>query len=174
MGGEGHGREDVIGWREWIALPALGIPWIKAKTDTGARTSALHAFDLVHFERDGRPMVRFDVHPIQRDATTSVTAEAEQIDVRPVRNSGGREEHRPVIATDIELRGQRWRVEITLTRRDLMGFRMLLGREAVRGRFLVDPGRSYLAGVPPEVRALRRKRRRERRLRAAEEGGDTS
>lgn len=133
-----------IGWREWISLPDLGIPEVKVKIDTGARSSALHAFDIETFRRDGKRMVRFKVHPYQGDASRMVISEAEVIEERSVRNSGGKEEWRPVIVTPVELLGERWPIELTLTNRDLMRFRMLLGREAVRGRFLVDAGRSYL------------------------------
>lgn len=138
-----------VGWREWLALPALGIRAIKVKIDTGARSSALHAFDIELFERDNQPMVRFRVHPWQRNNEEEVSAEAPLAGQRLVRNSGGVETLRPVIMTDVELAGRRWPIELTLTSRDAMGFRMLLGREAVRRRFLVDPCRSYLAGKRP-------------------------
>lgn len=134
----------VIGWREWVGLPALGIERIKAKVDTGARSSSLHAFDVEYFERDGKPWVRFKVHPMQRDARTTVIAEAEIAGKRKVRSSSGHETLRPVIRTTVDVDGRPWPVEITLARRDTMGFRMLLGRSAVRGRFVVDPGRSFL------------------------------
>ncbi|MBD0328209.1 MAG: ATP-dependent zinc protease [Pyrinomonadaceae bacterium] len=134
----------IIGWREQLALPDLGIPEVKAKIDTGARSSALHAFDVETFERDGKPMVRFKVHPYQRDAQRSVTAEAELIDQRQVRNSGGQAQVRPVIETTVEINGYTFPIELTLTNRDAMGFRLLLGRQAVRRRFLVDAGRSFL------------------------------
>ncbi len=150
----GSSQRPVIGWREWVSLPGLGISAIKAKVDTGARSSSLHAYDVREFDRDGRMMVRFEVHPIQRDSSTTFAAEAELADKRLVRNpgAGGREELRPVIVTDIEIGEQRWPIELTLTRRDAMGFRMLLGRQAVRGRFVVDPGRSFL-GRHPERRS---------------------
>jgi hypothetical protein len=135
---------SVIGWREQLALPDLGITEVKAKIDTGARSSALHAFDVEIFECDGKPMVRFKVHPYQRDAHRTVTAEAELLDQRQVRNSGGQVQVRPVIQTPVELGGDRWLIELTLTNRDVMGFRMLLGRQALRGRFLVDVSRSFL------------------------------
>ncbi len=138
--------KSVIGWREWIAMPDLGIDALKAKVDTGARSSALHASDLERAWRDGVPWVRFSLHPLQRHTHPTVWAEAPVIDERPVRSSSGRSEVRPVILTTVTLGGEAWQVELTLTRRDSMGFRMLLGRQAVRGRFLVDPGRSYLAG----------------------------
>ena len=134
----------IIGWREQVALPDLGIPEIKAKIDTGARSSALHAVDVQTFERDGKLMVRFKIHPYQRDANRTVTAEAELIDQRQVRNSGGQAQVRPLIKTTLELNGYTFPIELTLTNRDVMGFRMLLGRQAVRRRFLVDAGRSFL------------------------------
>lgn len=146
-----------LGWREWLALPGLGIRAIKAKIDTGARSSALHAFEIEIFQREGRPMVRFRVHPWQRSHRGVVTAEAPLAGERFVRNSGGIETLRPVIIADVELAGRRWPIELTLTARDAMGFRMLLGREAIRRRFLVDPGRSYLAGERPAGTAPPRK-----------------
>ena len=134
----------AIGWREWLVLPDLGITNIKAKIDTGARSSALHAFDLEVFKRQGLDWVRFNVHPHQRNNHDTITAEAELLDMRNVRNSGGQNQPRPVIQTTVLLKGQQWPIELTLTNRDVMGFRMLLGRQAVRQRFLVDPGRSYI------------------------------
>lgn len=138
-----------IGWREWLALPSLGILAIKAKIDTGARSSALHAFDIEMFQRETKPMVRFRVHPWQRSDEGMIVAEAPLAGQRFVRNSGGVQTLRPVIITEVELAGRRWPIEVTLTARDAMGFRMLLGREAIRRRFWVDPGRSYLAGRRP-------------------------
>ena len=135
----------TIGWREWVALPNLGIDRIKAKVDTGARTSSLHAFDVdLDGEEEGAP-IRFKVHPIQRDAKRTLSCESELVEMRWVRSSNGRRERRPVIETEIELLGARWSIELTLTTRDVMGFRMLLGRQAVRGRYLIHPGRSFLA-----------------------------
>jgi hypothetical protein len=144
----------AIGWREWLSLPEMGVARVKAKVDTGARSSALHAFDVVQVRHRGRDVVQFKVHPLQRESARAVTTEAELVDERLVRNSGGRQELRPVIYTVVELMGQRWTIEVTLAQRDVMGFRMLLGRQAIRGRFVVDPGRSYLG---------RRWRRRDRR-----------
>lgn len=135
----------VIGWREWLALPDLGVAAVKAKIDTGARSSTLHAFNLERFERDGEPWVRFVVHPVQRSTHETVTAEAPLLDERHVRNSGGKQQLRPVILTTVDLAGDRWPIELTLTNRDEMGFRMLVGRQAVRNRFVVDAGRSFLA-----------------------------
>lgn len=137
---------EVLGWREWASLPDLGVEAIKVKLDTGARTSSLHAFDLTHFERAGRPMVRFEVHPVQRSADDAVVVEAPVVDERWVRNSGGARELRPVIETTVRIGERAWPIELTLTRRDEMGFRMLLGRQALKRKALVDPGRSFRAG----------------------------
>ena len=146
----------VIGWREWVSLPQLGLADIKAKIDTGARSSALHAVDLVAFHVDGAPWVRFDVHPLQQGALT-VTVEAAIADERYVRNPGGRRELRPVIRTPVSLLGQTWDIDVTLTPRWEMSFRMLLGRQAVRQHFLVDAGRSFL-GQRPEIERRVRQR----------------
>lgn len=136
----------TVGWREWVALPGLGVPLLKAKVDTGARSSALHAFDMERFEREGLPWVRFTVHPFQGDVQTTIRAECQLLGQRVVKSSGGQSETRPVVAADVEIAGQRWEIELTLTNRDAMGFRMLLGRQAVRGRFVVDPNRSFVQG----------------------------
>jgi hypothetical protein len=134
--------KPVIGWREWVGLPDLGVDWVKAKVDTGARSSSLHAWDI---EVEGET-VRFNLHPVQDDDETVVQAEAQLIEHRDVRSSNGDVEIRPVIRTLAVLRGEDISIELTLSRRDEMGFRMLLGRSAVRRRFLVDPGRSFLGG----------------------------
>lgn len=138
--------KPVMGWREWVALPDLGIGRIKAKVDTGARSSSLHAYEIRRFRRKGVSMVRFKVHPIQRNFRTTVESEAVVVDQRKVRSSSGQQSLRWVVETDIEVLGQRWPIEITLSRRDAMGFRMLLGRQAIRGHFVVDPGRSFVGG----------------------------
>ena len=136
----------VIGWREWIALPELGVERMKAKIDTGARSSSLHAYDIRPFERKGKAWVRFKVHPLQKDHRLTVEAEARVVEKRKVKASSGHETLRWVVETDVVLGEMRWPIELTLTRRDAMGFRMLLGRQAVRRRFLVDSGRSFLFG----------------------------
>lgn len=141
-------RLPVIGWREWVALPQLGIAFIKPKIDTGARSSSLHASGVEEFYKDNALFVRFRVHPIQRNREFGVKAEAEVLEYRNVKNSSGQKSRRPVILTEIEILGRRWPIELTLADRDEMGFRMLLGREAVRGRFLVDAGKSYYGGKP--------------------------
>lgn len=145
-----NNNKPVIGWREWVALPDLAIPRIKAKIDTGARTSALHAFFVTPFRDRGVLKVRFRVHPLQKCKDPVAEGEAEVIDRRWVSDSGGHRERRYVILTTIHLGPELWPIEMTLTNRDNMQFRMLLGRTAMKGRFIVDPGRSYLIGKPPE------------------------
>ena len=135
----------VIGWREWVSLPELGLRRIKAKVDTGARTSALHAFKLEPFDRAGVPWVRFRIHPRQRRTTSELSCEAAVKDQRIVRDSGGHEEERFVIETSIQLgTSSPFVIEVTLTPRDNMAFRMLLGRTALRGRHIVDVSRSFV------------------------------
>ena len=154
------GEAETIGWREWVALPDFGTPWIKAKIDTGARSSALHAFDLETFEREGSGWVRFEVHPWQRSSSDAVEVEVPVVDVRTVRSSNGTQERRPVVRTVLGLGERDLPIDVTLTRRDEMGFRLLIGRQSLRGRFVVDPARSFVAGRPPrEVAAANRRRR---------------
>ena len=137
-------KRAIIGWREWVALPELGVDRIKAKIDTGARTSALHALQPETFQRKGEPYVRFRVHPVQKHRHPEILCEALLLDSREVKNSGGHIEHRFVIETPLQIGKRVFSVEITLTDRAPMGFRMLLGRTAVRRRFLVNPGSSFL------------------------------
>lgn len=134
----------IIGWREWIDFPSLHIFQVKGKIDTGARSSSLHAFHLHPFQREGKEFIQFRVHPYQRNSRITVQAEAQILDWRHVTSSGGHRQFRPVILVPISLDGQTWSIELTLTNRDVMGFRLLLGREALRKRFLVNPGRSFL------------------------------
>ena len=147
----------VLGWREWIALPDLGIDAIKVKVDTGARTSALHAFKMRTFEENGVKRVRFQVHPMQRRKRPSIECEADVIDERRVTSSNGQKELRLVIRTRVEIGDKSWPVELTLTNRDEMSFRMLLGRQAVRGRAIIDPGRSFCAGTTVGTLVRRKK-----------------
>lgn len=150
----------TIGWREWVALPTLGVHLVKAKVDTGARTSSLHAFDLDIVRERGREVVHFVVHPFQRDTSKSVRCKAPLDDMRWVTSSNGKRELRPVIVTPVTLLDDTWMIELTLSDRDSMGFRMLLGREAIRRRFLVNPGRSFLAG---RVKRTRKKGKTKRK-----------
>lgn len=136
----------TFGWREWVALPELGIRRIKAKVDTGARTSALHAFEVRPFTEDGRDRVEFLMHPVQKDQATVSTCVADVMDKRFVTDSGGHREERFVIRTLLSVGDHSWPIEATLTARDDMLFRMLLGRTAIKGRARVDPGRSYVVG----------------------------
>jgi hypothetical protein len=135
-----------IGWREWVALPELGIAALKAKVDTGARTSALHAFMVEIFEDQGRRRVRFGIHPLQQRTDKEIYCVADVHDERWVSDSGGHREQRIVIRTIISMGGMEWPIELTLTNRDSMRFRMLLGRTGMKDRFEIRPDASYLLG----------------------------
>ena len=146
-------EQTVVGWREWVRLPSVGVDWIKAKVDTGAKTSSLHAFDLQVLDEGAR--VRFSIHPWQRGALDEVVVELPVHDVRSVRSSSGHAEERYVVRLPVVLGGRSVDAEVTLTGRDEMGFRMLIGREALVQGFLVDPSLSYAGGRPE--RAVRRR-----------------
>ena len=135
----------LIGWREWAVLPDLDISKIKVKIDTGARTSSLHAFDVVVGRRHGKDIVRFKVHPLQRNNRKVMDCEAELIEWRAVTDSGGKRTLRPVIETRIMLGAREVLAEVTLIARDEMGFRMLIGRQAITGVWIVDPASSFVA-----------------------------
>lgn len=168
-GSEGDGEElelapmgdenPTLGWREWVALPDLGMQQVKAKVDTGARSSSLHAADIEYFDRDDGPWVRFTMHPWQCSDLDRFAAEAPLHEVREVRSSSGETSSRAVIETTVRIGDSVEIIELTLTDRSDMGFRMLLGREAIRGRYVVDSGRSYLTGRPSK--AVRRRNRQE-------------
>lgn len=143
---EENNNHIVVGWREWVALPELGLPAIKAKIDTGAKTSALHAFYTDDYEDNGIKMVRFGIHPIQRNHDLAVECHAVVKDYREVSDSGGHREMRYVIETRLVIGGHQWPIEMTLTNRDTMRFRMLLGRRAMEQKVIVEPGSSYLNG----------------------------
>lgn len=138
----------ILGSEEWCSFPSLGIPTIKARVDSGAKTSALHAVNISPFVRDGQNWVKFDINPIQNNLKTIISCEAPLIDKRIVKSSSGFREQRYVIRTILEFGENKWDIEMTLTNRDSMGFRMLLGREAMSGRVLVDPEQKYLLGQP--------------------------
>lgn len=139
-------QKKIIGWREWASLPDLDISWIKVKTDSGAATSALHADDIRFFSRKGKKYVRFKVQPLQKKKHPLVECKAELIEKRTIKSSNGQASLRPIIQTTIKLGEDTWTAQISLVNRDVMGFRMLLGRQALKNRFLIDTDHSYLKG----------------------------
>lgn len=144
--------QTILGWREWISLPDLGISGIKAKIDTGARSSSLHAFDIEKFDHDGEPWVEFKVHPLQHEDRTTVPCKARIKDYRQVTDSGGHHSMRYVIETTICIGEEHFSAEMTLAGRSEMMFRMLVGRTAMQNRYIVDPGRSYCVSQnPPKI-----------------------
>lgn len=147
----------VVGWREWVALPQWSVEAMKAKIDSGARTSAIHADGIELFEREDVPWVRFFIRPWQRSDANPTFVEAPRIDHRTVKSSSGTQSDRPVVLAPIVLGGRAIDAEITLTSRDEMGFRMLIGRQALAQGFTVDSAASYLGGRPKK--AVRQKNR---------------
>lgn len=145
----------IVGWREWVGLPQAGVEWMKAKIDTGARSSSIHAFDLDAHLRDGAEWVRFSIHPWQKSDDDHVELTLPVLDRRDVRSSNGQVEQRYAVAMDVTLAGRTITTEMTLSNRDEMGFRMLVGREALERGFLVDSSLSYAGGRPK--RAVRRR-----------------
>lgn len=146
-------KKFIIGREEWCAVPDLGLPALKTRVDSGAKTSALHAFDIHAFLENGQNYVKFKVHPIQNNRKIIKICVAPVVGRRVVKSSNGKSEERFVIYTPIRLGEEVWDIEITLTNRDSMGYRMLLGREAMRNRVLVDPDSSYLLGRIGDIEA---------------------
>ena len=140
------GNKSIIGWREWVSLPELDVQAINAKIDTGARTSALHAFRIRPFKKGGQTYVEFFVHPVQRRRTPEIRCALPVLEERKITSSNGRSEMRYVVETSVCIGNEILNIEITLTNRDELGFRMLVGREAIRGQYVVDPSRSYCCG----------------------------
>jgi ribosomal protein S6--L-glutamate ligase len=136
----------VVGSEEWCALPQLNIPAIKVRVDSGAKTSALHAVNIIPFKKDGDPWVRYEVHPIQNEGKTTIYCESPVMDKRNVKSSSGYGEIRYVIKTVLAIAKSSWEIEITLTNRDSMGYRMLLGRQAMAGKMMVDPEAAFKLG----------------------------
>lgn len=138
--------KECVGWREWVVMPDLTMTPVKAKVDTGAKTSAIHAFFVEEFSRDDGIWVRFGLHPTQKSLEPECICEAKVIDKRTVTDSGGHKEDRYVIETALSIGGHTVMTEMTLTNRETMLFRMLLGRNTLAGRFTVDPEASFLCG----------------------------
>lgn len=141
-------HKPMLGWREWVALPELKLAGIKEKIDTGARSSALHAFAIEPYRKGGQRWVMFAIHPLQQRCDVAIECHAQVKDRRMVTDSGGHKQRRYVIETQLVLGHSVIRAEMTLTNRDTMRFRMLLGRTAMDARFIIDPGASYLQGKP--------------------------
>lgn len=147
----------LAGWREWVQLPSVGIPWIKAKLDTGAQTSAIHAFDIEVVDRDGTDWVRFTVRPWQRSLEDTTVVECPLLDRRTVRSSNGQSQERYVVRMRVMLAGREVDAEVTLANRDQMGFRMLIGREVLAQGIDVRSSTSYLGPrAPRPVRRVNR------------------
>lgn len=143
----------TVGWREWVSLPGLGIARIKAKLDTGARTSALHALRCDRYTEGGAPHVRLHVQPRQRADGRVLVVETAIVDERTVSDSSGHRERRIVIASELTLGTAHWPIELTITNRDSLRFRMLLGRSAMQGHLIIDPDRSYVLGKPDKAKS---------------------
>jgi ribosomal protein S6--L-glutamate ligase len=149
----------IVGWKEWVALPDLGLGAIKAKVDTGAATSSLHAYNIEYFTKNGERYVKFEVHPIQKNKRINKYCIAPLLERRQVKSSTGEQQKRPVISTMLKIGNQFWKIELNLTNRDSMGMRMLIGREALNGRALVNPTHKFLHGKygPKAIKEIYRK-----------------
>jgi ribosomal protein S6--L-glutamate ligase len=146
----------IIGWKEWFGLDCLGLPAIKGKIDTGAKTSSLHAFDIESFYIEDVEYVKFDIHPLQKNKKLVRTCVARIVERRMVSDSGGKKEKRIVIKSDLQIGKTKFRIDLTLANRDSMAFRMLLGRDAVKhAKMLVDPSKSFLQGKPKRKEILK-------------------
>lgn len=140
-------QKIIVGGEEWCSLLSLKIPAIKVRVDSGAKTSALHAEDITPFEKNGEQWVKFKINPIQKNSLYVIDCEAKVVDKRIVKSTSGSRESRYVILTELKLAEETWEIEVTLTNRDNMGFRMLLGREAMSGKLIVDPDEKYMHGI---------------------------
>lgn len=152
-----HGSAIAVGWREWVTLPDLGVNAIKAKLDTGARTSSLHTFFIEPYSENGKSMVHFGLHPLQRQKDIEIICQAEVLDRRMVLDTGGKRELRYVILTTLTMAGVEWPIEVNLTNREYLRFRLLIGRTAMENRLSIDPGRSYVLGRNLAKSYLKRK-----------------
>jgi len=162
----------VVGWREWVAFPDFGGPSVRAKVDTGARTSAIHARNIKISKEDGREIADFDIYPHQRDAQTVLHCRAPIIARRRIRNSGGAIQDRVIVRTPIRIGEDVFDIDLSLTRRDRMGYRMLLGRRALKNRYVVDSGRSYVQGPSKSGRKGRPDLRKTIKTSASPKSGD--
>ncbi len=136
----------IVGWKEWVALPNLDVPAVKVKIDTGAATSSIHAYEIEYFRKNKKTYVRFHLHPIQKNKKIDIPCVAELIDKRDVKSSSGQTQVRPVIKTTLRIGSYEWEIELNLTNRDSMGMRMLLGREALKNRMLVNSASKFIHG----------------------------
>jgi hypothetical protein len=159
-------QKRAAGWREWVSLPSIGVGSIKAKLDTGARTSALHAFKIETYWSHGELWARFFVHPYQENDAREIACTARVEDIRTVSNPGGRRQRRLVIRTDVRLGDEIWPIDLSLTDRDEMGFRLLIGRTAMHGNLTVDPDHSYLLGKRKRKKTKKKKKKKKLKLKS--------
>lgn len=157
---------SIVGWREWASLPDLGVDQIKVKIDTGAATSALHAEDIRITRKGKKKFVSFTIYPTQKSKEPQIRCKTELVEKREVRSSSGHSSHRPVIKTNLFLGNMFWPIEVTLVNRDVMGFRMLLGRSALRRRLLVDSGRSFVHAKPNKRKKKATKKKVKKKVRS--------